>query len=532
MSWLGWGCPTTKLKPPFGPVPWSSTMNTAENTTTMNSAMNTLTATTTGNYMVVRLHATVPAGGAGAAAPGDGPATATASATKPINIGILLDTSGSMEGERLQSVKRTLHAARALFQPADRVTLVTFDDTARVITDHQHMDAAGLEAFYTAVDAVRANGCTNLSCGIEALYGRGTDYDMVLILTDGLLNGGVTSSAGIEAMLNAPGRRTINTFGYGLDHCRALLRDLALKSRGSYTYIDTDEILPVAMGDMLAGLRDEVLVRAELTLPAGWRCEEIGGGGASFQLGNIVQGRDYWYVFRCDDPAAQAVAPVRLEAADGYREELAVVTRIAADAEVPVELTEQILRCRVARVLFQTSEAMESARPLPRAEASALIAEIEALPAAVGVRPMVLRMRGQLAEILAEPEVPPPPSMGPVVGGLGRSPAGWPGRSLGIGPSVSGLAARMASGMTVLCNQRGVMSSGGESVTGVVDDPDRSISLFSSPSQRTGSEQVRGAYTGRAQAHARGPPIAPVGTPPASQESDVNPSDASDSDVE
>lgn len=448
---------------------------------------------------------------------------------------VLLDTSGSMEGERLQTVKRTLHAARALFQPADRVTLVTFDDTARVITDHQHMDAAGIEAFYTAVDAVRANGCTNLSCGIEALYGRGTDYDMVLILTDGLLNGGVTSSAGIEAMLNAPGRRTINTFGYGLDHCRALLRDLALKSRGSYTYIDTDEILPVAMGDMLAGLRDEVLVRAELTLPAGWRCEEIGGGGASFQLGNIVQGRDYWYVFRCDDPAAQAVAPVRLEAADGYREELAVVTRIAADAEVPVELTEQILRCRVARVLFQTSEAMEAARSLPRAEVSALVAEIEALPAAVGVRPMVLRMRGQLAEILAEPEVPPPPSLGPMVGGLGRSPAVWPGRSLGIGATASGLAARMASGMTVLCNQRGVMSSGGDSVTGIANagDPDRSISLFSSPSQRSGSEQVRGAYTGRAQA--RGPPIAPVGgagVPPESQESDANPSDASDSDVE
>ena len=454
--------------------------------------MNVLSATAAAsNYLAVRVHA-----------------TATAGPANPINIGLLLDTSGSMDGPRLDSVKRTLRAARGLFQAGDRVTLVTFDDVARVVKNHHEMSEAGLDEFYTAVDAIRTSGSTNLSVGIEALYSCGTDYDMVLILTDGIINAGVAAPAGLEAMLNAPGRRTINTFGYGEDHCRALLRDLALKSRGSYTFINNDEILPIAMGDMLSGLREEVLRQAELTVP-GWTCAELDGGAATFRVGNICPGRDYWYIFERPAGAAGGAAqpvPIVLTAAGGYREELLVVH----DSETP-EVAEQILRCRVARIMSQTSDALETGRPLPRTEATALKAEIDAAAADFRVRPLVLRLQGQLAEILATPDPAPLPlsPQSPMIGGMRRAAAGvtWAGLP-SVAPLHRTLAARMASGMTCMSTQRGVYSGG---------DPDHDrdaseISLFSSPSQRSASSRVQAAYTGVADPTAEQTPASSQGS--------------------
>lgn len=459
--------------------------------------MMNLSAFQVDDHLVIRVHANPSASAVGGEPVGHS-----------INIGLLIDASGSMDGERMSAVKRTLHAARGLWRAEDCVTLVTFSDRAQVLRDHQRMDEAGLAEFYTAVDTMRADGSTNLSAGIEALYGCGADYDMVLILTDGVINAGVTSSAGLEAMLNAPGRRTINTFGYGADHCRALLRDLSLRSRGAYTFIDNDEILPVATGDMISGLREEAVRGAALTMPEGWVCAELDGGANTFYVGNLVGGRDYWYVFR-RTAAGAAAAPVRLTAPGGVEAETSVV--FADDAP---EAREQILRCRVARLMSEMSEALEAGLSLPREAATALKAEIDAAAAEFRTRPLVLRLQGQLAELLATPEAPPPPAMGPMLGfarggggGLGRSPAGWPGTPAG---GTRSLAARLASGMTCLSNQRGVYTGVSESGASVYEeDPNRSISLFSSPSQRSASSQVRDVYSGATS----GPLIAPVRAP-------------------
>ena len=60
------------------------------------------------------------------------------------------------------------------------------------------------------------------------------------------------------------------------------LRDLALRSRGAYTFIDNDEILPVATGDLISGLREEAVRGAALTVPEGWACAELDGGANTF----------------------------------------------------------------------------------------------------------------------------------------------------------------------------------------------------------------------------------------------------------
>jgi len=361
---------------------------------------------------------------------------------KPINLALLVDTSGSMEGERLDAVKRTLHAARGLFCPDDQLTMVTFDDGATVIADHLRMD---LQQFYAAVDNVQAKGSTNLSAGIEKLLVLQKEpYDAIMVLTDGHINRGIVSMVGLRSMMFGVGHFPITAIGYGADHNRVLLRHLATSSRGAYVFVDSESILPVALGDMIGGLRTELYKDAILRVPDGWVCCENDGVDASYRLGNIVPDRDYWVVFeKCNDTECSSITLT------------AGVSVIAETDRIMVsdcqDLHEQVLRCRVAKAIVVASDLMEQMRPIGP-EIAALVEEFKALPESMLNRPLVLRMQAQLVEIL---------DAGP------------------SGPTAA-LLARMSSGGAYLSTQRGVSC---------VSDPQ--CHTFSSPSQRAASQHVQ-----------------------------------------
>ena len=457
------------------------------------------TASRYNGHIVVRLSAPAPAEAAAA----------------PTHIGLLIDTSGSMSGTRIDSVKRTLAAARPLLRETDTVSLVTFDDVGTTLLARHRLDNEGIERFYTTVNNLSPNGSTNLSGGLEKLYEIGTDYTTLLLLTDGHINRGVTSVAGLKAMALGACRSAINTLGYGPDHSRSLLSQLAIASRGSYTYADSDEVLPIIVGDILAGVRGEVFRQVEVSCPALAAaagagaplavCQEIDSGGASYTVGNMVADRDYWVVFRAEGAGAPSdLSTIQVSAAGGFSQSVAV-TESDERSGNPVgdpAIQEQIYRCRVARELSSVSELLDgSVSDAARIDTirnalTSLRTEIAALPEVVRGRPLLLRMMGQIAEALEGLDGLSVAAAAPMAGrwpaGLGRQPAG------------QHLAARMSSGITCLATQRGYMSQqrgnpsggggGGTGSAGGAGDPGETC-LFSSPSQRTGSRAVHATYS-------------------------------------
>jgi len=368
---------------------------------------------------------------------------------KTINLAFLMDVSDSMAGERLSTVKRTLHAAKTLFTPADRVTLVTFGNHGFVLADHLLLDETGLQSFYEKVDEIGTSGCTDLSAGIEALLVTQVGqppFDAIIVLTDGLVNRGVTSTIGLQTMFTGLGSAPITAIGYGANHNRVLLRNLALVSRGSYVYVDSEALIPMAMGDLLSGIRKEVLRGARLIVPPQWSCCELGPPSI---VGNIVADRDYWVVYQLGgDPDDSFVI---LADADGYHEELTTIT--SSDCH---DLHEQVLRCRVARAIAVASDYMEgAARNMgSRYNDIALLSdEFAELPEALLARPLVLRMKAQIAEIMEYNS-----------------------------HDSDELLARMSSGVAYLSSQRGVTAG------------DPSDQTFSSSCQRQASGQVQSQY--------------------------------------
>jgi len=354
-----------------------------------------------------------------------------------------------MNGERLTCVKRTLHAARGLFAEGDRITMVTFGSAAAVLANNVGYD--GLDAFYGAVDALTTAGGTNLSAGIEKLASISVpgSYDALVLLTDGQINQGVLSTAALGAMIQSMCASPITALGYGPDHNQILMRDLGLRSRGSYIYVDSESMMPAAMGDLISGVRMEVLQCVSLRVPIGLECCEYGSSGssgsgsssniigASYYVGNIVPDRDYWAVFR-KRAGVTEVTPIELISASGFRETLSWCG--VSDC---YDLKEQVLRCRVAAAML-TSD---------KNQIEALIEEIRASTAEFQARPLTLNMLGRLVDAAQICNAPPAPAA----------------------------LARMISGGAYLSVQRGVTSVG-------------ETNTFSSPRQRMTSQQTQAVY--------------------------------------
>jgi hypothetical protein len=375
-----------------------------------------------------------------------------------LHVAILLDVSYSMTGERLDSVKQTLRAARPLFRPSDRVTLITFSDRAITVCNNIVLDDAGITAFYSAVDALGTHGGTNLSAGFEELARHERAFDAVVLLTDGLVTSGVKDTVALRRMAQSITDAPLHVLGYGEDHNHVLARDLAINSRGTYTFVDNAEILPVAVGNILTGLRDEVFTRAVLTVDNGWVSMEIGCEGTSqHRVGGILAGREYWSVFQ--NPG-QGITTLQLTAKDRSGREMRE-TRVGVPTSDCYELSEQVLRCRVVSLVSKVSENIASPQTF-RAEIAALAAEMDGLDPALKGRPLVLLLRAQLAEA-ATPAVPDAPD------------------GLALSATPNRHAARLASGTALMSCQRGVSQ-------------DPTNELFSTMRQRETSQQMHSAY--------------------------------------
>lgn len=179
----------------------------------------------------------------------------------PLRLTVLLDTSGSMEREdRAATVRRALASLTALLGPADRVTLIGFARTPRLLAEALPGDQARSLARLAA--GVPAEGGTNLE---EALKLAGDlarrhrtegAQNRIVLLTDGAANLGAAVPAQLTAMIAGLRREGIalDACGVGLDGLDdEMLEALTRQGDGRYTVLNTPEDADAEFAKKLAG---------------------------------------------------------------------------------------------------------------------------------------------------------------------------------------------------------------------------------------------------------------------------------------
>ncbi len=173
----------------------------------------------------------------------------------------VIDTSGSMAGAKISSVREAMRALFAELQPQDALGIVAFDSQARVILPATRKQDISSNTFDRAVNQLIARGWTDLNQGLLAgleEIGRVADettISYVYLFSDGNPTQGVTEWIDIrkntvEAARGLPVR--ISTLAFGDDANTRELDALAGVTGGSYLAVADPEALSLELQKELA----------------------------------------------------------------------------------------------------------------------------------------------------------------------------------------------------------------------------------------------------------------------------------------
>ena len=153
------------------------------------------------------------------------PSDSEKSKPAPRDLVFVVDTSASMEGEKLRQAQAALKYTLGSLGPDDRFGIVSFATTPVSFRDELSLATAeDLGAANAWVDKLEAAGSTDIAAALEVALDFRTDKAsartfQVVFLTDGLPTIGLTETPGILAILDRRDSRgtRIYTFGVGDD---------------------------------------------------------------------------------------------------------------------------------------------------------------------------------------------------------------------------------------------------------------------------------------------------------------------------
>ncbi len=186
------------------------------------------------------------------------------------NIAIVLDRSGSMQGEKLLRAKQAAIMAIERLGSSDIVSVIAYDDQIRVLVPATRV--SDREAIAGAIEALEAGGSTALFAGV----GKGASevrkflsrerVNRVILLSDGLANVGPDTPAELGALGASLAKEgvSVTTIGLGLGYNEDLMTKLASRSDGNHAFVehprDLARIFEYELGDVQSVVAQDIVI--------------------------------------------------------------------------------------------------------------------------------------------------------------------------------------------------------------------------------------------------------------------------------
>ncbi len=236
------------------------------------------------------------------------PASGQAFAT-PKRLALVVDRSGSMNGQPLAEALKCVEHIAACMTPQDRLSITVYDHHANVLMPLAPV--ASIEAVKSLLATVDSGGNTNLYGGWEAgaqqlEAGQSGSISRVILLSDGQANSGLTDSHAIEAHCRnwlAQGVST-TTVGLGRGFNEELMIAMARAGGGQQYYGQTAADLFDSFDEELSLLQALYLrqLRLKLIPAAGVIAEPLGlfdqNPDGSYHLSDLAWGSESWLAVR------------------------------------------------------------------------------------------------------------------------------------------------------------------------------------------------------------------------------------------
>ncbi len=165
---------------------------------------------------------------------------------KNIDMVIVLDRSGSMQGKKILFARKAIRRLLNLLSDGDRIALVSYSDN--VIKDSALVPVTdGIKNFLIKkVENIMAGGGTNLGAGLKTgidillSAGKRENPGRIILISDGLANKGITGMNALGNMASvAPEKNfAISTVGVGDEFNEMLMTAISDRGAGNYYYME------------------------------------------------------------------------------------------------------------------------------------------------------------------------------------------------------------------------------------------------------------------------------------------------------
>lgn len=251
---------------------------------------------------------------------------ALANAARPaINLALVVDTSGSMQGEPIADARSASLALLDSLRPEDQLAVISFNSETEVLLASTRLAGADLGALRRQIGRMEARGTTDLAgglrAGLEELV-RNFEPDGInrlVLLSDGVPN----DASPVLPLAQAAGERgiRITALGLGLDYDETLLGQVAQASGGHFHYVEDSSAVADVFRDEV--LRFERLLARNMTLELrpgpGVRIDGVvgqpvalGGGAVQVPLGDLSEGEEREVIVRLHADPRRAGATLEL----------------------------------------------------------------------------------------------------------------------------------------------------------------------------------------------------------------------------
>ncbi|MDX2099154.1 MAG: macro domain-containing protein [Leptolyngbyaceae cyanobacterium bins.59] len=236
-----------------------------------------------------------------------------------LNLGFVIDRSGSMTGKKIDYARQAVCYAIEQLLASDRISITIFDDRVQPLV--ANTTANNKASLLRLVQQIQPGGSTALHSGwvqggMQTSQNLSAQLNRVILLSDGLANVGETNPDTIANDVHGLAKRGVSTstMGVGDDYDEDLLTAMANSGDGNYYYIASPEQLPTIFEQELQGLAATLgtIVRLNLepqgdVVVADVLNDLTVDSQGRFQLPNLVAGSPQEVVLRLKVPAmAQA----------------------------------------------------------------------------------------------------------------------------------------------------------------------------------------------------------------------------------
>lgn len=243
----------------------------------------------------------------------------------PINLALVVDTSGSMMGDPISDARAASLALVGMLRPEDRLAVIAFHSETEVLLPSTRIGGADIGELRAQIGRMQAQGTTDLGgglrIGLEELVRNfePEGINRLVLLSDGVPNDPAT----IVPLAQAAGERgiRITALGLGLDYDETLLAQVAQASGGRFHSVEQSSEVATMFRDEVLRF-ERVIARnmfLELRPGPGVRIDgvvgqpvSVGQGVVRIPLGDLSEGERRDIIVRAHAAARRAGATVEL----------------------------------------------------------------------------------------------------------------------------------------------------------------------------------------------------------------------------